>query len=92
MLFIFFPLFPTFLLRPMTSNFKTTLMTTERSLFVLKIDYCLLEGSNDCNHVGDHTEIWWKIVLDLFEYFTCVPCCHNDKDVKAPIKATKNNV
>ena len=33
------------------------------------------------NQVGDHTEIWKKVVLACFDDFACVPCCRNDKDM-----------
>ena len=53
--------------------------------------YCLLECSGDSNHVGDHTGIWYKVILALFEDFACVSCCRNDKDVTSYESYQKTN-
>ena len=73
MLFISFPLFPIFSLRQLTTKFERCLLCPENSLFALKLCLLSLECSNHFNEVGDHTEIWKKVVLACFKDFACVP-------------------
>ena len=78
----FFPtFFPLFCYGSWLPILKGACDTQKRVCSRKKLVYCLLECSNDSHQVGNHTGIWWKVVLACFEGFACVPCCRNNNNV-----------